>query len=244
MSNKSSSANETRGDSVCERNAVRLQDYIHMHGMLCHPATAQRTLNSFDGTILFMPFDYLLEEEAVDCIASSSVDFGCHDFTGVTVFMYYLLVICSFTGLSTLLKQTKFLVGREENEEMQPPKNNETSREVQYVAEHNKNLQVHRSVLNYVKERSGSKLIRLKRRFEYDFGGIAKLSVMMLHFYSEDTGLLHLVEVYQIKNPAVRKFVGTLLFLWHWTRFRFHQLLQKSKPGQSEKATRKRMKMD
>jgi hypothetical protein len=73
--------------------------------------------------------------------------------------------------------------------------------------------------LEYIKEKTNSKSLLLQRRFEYHFR-LVNLSVVMLHFYSPDNGLLHLVEVFQFENSILGPLVRNLLQAWNWGRMK------------------------
>lgn len=149
-----------------------LEDYTNFHGMLCHPATATRCIGSFTGSIFFAPSDDTRNLERYDCTGGI-----------LSLCSYYLLVLMSFTGLSTLLRQTEFRTAREYST------SNEVTTEI--VSEHDSMLVAEPHVLDYCKEQTKSSSLHLKRRFEYNFG-LVGLSVMMLHLEC-DKKLLHLV---------------------------------------------------
>ena len=67
------------------------------------------------------------------------------------------------------------------------------------VSMHNPQLKVDQNVLNYVMKQTSSSSLQLVRKFEYHFGFIVPISVIMLHFQC-NKGLLHLVEVYQVER--------------------------------------------
>jgi hypothetical protein len=163
-----------------------LSDYTHFHGMLCRPATASRCINSFaGGTILFMPSTYT---------ASILRQFDYSPNGVLTLFSYYLLVLLSLTGLSTLLRLTDFRVAMQMNDGSQ----REEALPVELTSTYNENLRVEQFVLDYCKKHTGANKLYLKRRFEYQFG-VVGLDVVMLHFEC-DKNKLHLVEVYQFKH--------------------------------------------
>ncbi len=112
----------------------------------------------------------------------------------LNLWSYYLLVIVSFTGLSTLCKQTKFLVA-----ENVPIQEQAFTAAEDLVSVYNPRLKVDQSVLNYVMKQTSSSSLQLARKFEYHFGLIVPVSVIMLHFQC-NKGLLHLVEVYQVER--------------------------------------------
>eukprot|EP00751_Fragilariopsis_kerguelensis_P008354 CAMPEP_0170801190 /NCGR_PEP_ID=MMETSP0733-20121128/28372_1 /TAXON_ID=186038 /ORGANISM="Fragilariopsis kerguelensis, Strain L26-C5" /LENGTH=318 /DNA_ID=CAMNT_0011153823 /DNA_START=173 /DNA_END=1129 /DNA_ORIENTATION=+ len=87
-----------------------LNEYQAFHGMLCRPKTAQRCIESFaKGVGLFT------DQETYDRYNNNS-DYhhlGNYDFNRtafpLTVWTYYALVICSLTGLCSLLRITNYL---------------------------------------------------------------------------------------------------------------------------------------
>lgn len=192
---------------VTESKGAGLKDYINMHGMLCRPSTARRTLNSFTGCVMFLPHDYSRDAQAL----------SPGEFHGFVLLQYYILCFFSFTTLATIFNQTEFLVGREET--LPTSTGRFTASKQAFVAEHDDSLRVDPCVFEYIQQQTNSKSFELKRRFEYRFGGFAKLSVVMFHFVS-DNGLLHLVEVYRIENALIRYIVTKLLTLWKWMEHR------------------------
>ena len=219
---------------VAAPSSPSLEEYTHFHGMLCKPSTAARCVESFNGTVLFMPHDYY-DPTMTKRESSSLQPFDCTR-PILSVVSYYLLVWMSLTGLSTLLRQTKFLVSRDYAsatntnlplvfqrrrrpavEGTQPTKEEERDGNMDspWVADSDKELIVYPHVWEYVLDRSVlgdattkevSGELRLKRQFEYNFGGVllgGGLSVVMLHLQCNQNKL-HLVEVYQWKNPILR----------------------------------------
>jgi hypothetical protein len=164
-------------------SVATLDDYTNFHGMLCRPRTAQRCIDSFTGTVLFIP---------EHCETSAISRYDCSKM--LTLWSYYALVLVSLTGLSTLFKQTKFLVAQ------QVPPEQEQANADQLVSQHcHPPLSVTQNVLDYVLQQTDSSSLQLTRRFEYHFGGLVPVSVIMLHL-SCDKGLLHLVEVYRVER--------------------------------------------
>lgn len=177
-------------------NPPTLKEYTELHSMLCRPSTANRTLKSFDDKIVFLPYDYSQSQQEI-----RSADLTPLFTFKTTLLGYYLMVLLSLTGFSTLFKQTKFLVAREES-------GKEIPRDAVLSGVHDKKLQVHPCVLDYIKNQTGSKSLTFKRRFEFHFGGLVKLSVMMLHIQSEKG--LSLVEVYRFENSTLELVAGGL----------------------------------
>mmetsp|Transcript_26052 Transcript_26052/g.43465 ORF Transcript_26052/g.43465 Transcript_26052/m.43465 type:complete len:211 (+) Transcript_26052:43-675(+) len=169
------------------KKSPSLEDYTNFHGMLCSPMTAQRCIDSFDGgTVLFLP-----NTHCSNTIAK-------HDAAPVfSVLTYYLLVMFSLTGLSTLLKATKFRHAKEYSN--QPPVTGPLA------SLSDRDLVVNESVCNFVKDQQRGETtmddcLTLERQFEYEFLG--GLSVVMFHLICQNNRL-HLVEVYQIKNKVL-----------------------------------------
>ena len=166
------------------RPSVTIEDYRNFHGMLCRPITARRCIDSFTGTILFMPTHY-----STNTICRYDCSNGM-----LNLFSYYLLVLVSFTGLSTLFQQTKFLAA-----EKVPAYPHQLNVDKKLVSKRNPKLFVDKNVLDYIMHQTDSSTLQLVRRFEYYFGGLVPLSVIMLHFVC-DKGFLHLVEVYEVER--------------------------------------------
>lgn len=154
--------------------------------MLCHPKTAQRCIQSFDGRIIFAPKGY------------SEVTLPVFDYRGglsllrLNIFTYYFLVMASLTGLATLFRQTRFLAADEKEETL--------STKEAFVSSFHPELRVEPFVWNYIAPSEES--ITLQRRFEYEFTGFVPIKVLMLHIRCKDR--LHLVEVYQCDNRFFR----------------------------------------
>jgi len=138
---------------------------------------------------------------------------------------YYLLVVVSFTGLSTLLGLTESVDAREIGEKDQAAviasgKEGDDAinlspllRSIRDPA----NIAVSIDALKYVAKRSDvDKLsdFRIVRRFEYDFRLIG-INVIMIHMASPaqegGTRPLHLIEVYQVRNPVLRSISRVIL---------------------------------
>jgi hypothetical protein len=176
-----------------------LEEYSAFHGMLCRWSASIRCIESFDGSLLFA--DYQEYEK-------SGKDLALADFNRLpfkfNVGFYYLLVIYSFTGLCTLLGQTKFTCQK-------PEKQRFTLGNEKYIySELHEELRVTPEAIDYLLERSqavsstrtGASVpeLLLTQRFEYEFGNY--LSVMMLHFTCS-AGQKHLVEVYNCRIPLI-----------------------------------------
>ena len=169
---------------------VTTENYRNFHGMLCQPSTAQCCVDSFTGSILFMPHDYT---------TPSNYDFSR---PLLTVGTYYLLVLISFTGLSTLLGATKFQCAEEYNAD-----------QVKIIttplaSKSDPSLIFREDCWNHVYKQCSCNTLRLLRRFEYEFLW-GNLSVVMLHLMCENNKL-HLVEVYRWKVPLIGKFFKTV----------------------------------
>lgn len=131
---------------------------------------------------------------------------------------YYLLVVVSFTGLSTLLGMTDSVDAREVGVKdgaavIASGKEGDDDitlapllRSIRFPT----NIAVSIDALKYVAKHSNvDKLseFRIVRRFEYDFRLIG-INVIMIHMVSpaREGGPrpLHLIEVYQVRNPVLR----------------------------------------
>ena len=176
------------------KSAASLSDYSNFHGMFCRPATASRCVDSFaGGTILFMPSSYTEKTlPSYDCSAKGVL----------TPLSYYMLVLYSLTGLSTLLRLTVFRMAREFPAETKADPSLMTSK-------YNSLLRVEPFVLEHCKRHTNAQSIHLKRRFEYKFK-LVGLEVVMLHFFC-DQNKLHLVEVFHFNNWIVRNWVAPCL---------------------------------
>ena len=157
-------------------------EYHRFHGMLIGPAGARRCIESFNGTILFMPAS--CNQSAFEVSAERLP----YEVTTLTMAKYYLLVIASFTGLCSLLRQTETLAaGNVADDSSALPCNGK--------------LKVNAQTLECLAHRAGGGAVRLVRKFEFRFRLIG-LCVAMYHF---STGLLSfgeerlsLVEVYDL----------------------------------------------
>ena len=168
--------------------------FVNFHGMVCSPKTASQCIDAFDGTILFMPSTYTPDTLAQYDYSPKGV---------LTPFSYYLLVLISLTGLSTLLGMTDFQMAKEYPD----PKNTDSAIKdagTPLGSKSNDALCVENYVLDYCKKYTQAKTIYLKRQFEYRFR-LVGLEVIMLHFLC-DQNKLHLVEVYQFKNWFLQKY--------------------------------------
>ena len=159
--------------------------------MVCSPKTASQCIDAFDGAILFMPSTYTPD-------TLSRYDYSPKGV--LTPLSYYLLVLISLTGLSTLLGMTDFQVAKEY------PDPDSASKEATTTlgSDSNDALQVETYVLHYCKNYTQANTIYLKRQFEYRFR-LVGLEVIMLHFLC-DQNKLHLVEVYQFKHWFLQKY--------------------------------------
>ena len=162
-----------------------LAEFERFHAMLPRPGVARRCVAAFQNTIVFAPASY-----------TDADDFPAHgdsryEVKRLTVFAYWLLVLASFTGLSTMLGCTDVIDAREaeiineqEVDDVLPPHG----------------LHPSEAMMAYVRRKAGERM-RPCRRFEFNFR-LAGLAVVMLHFRGETTGRLHLVEIYHSRWPA------------------------------------------
>ena len=161
-----------------------LAEFERFHAMLPRPGVARRCVAAFQNTIVFAAASY------------TDADFPAHgdsryEVKRLTVFAYWLLVLASFTGLSTMLGRTDCLdaravdvINEREVDDVLPPHA----------------LHPSEAMMRYVQRKAGER-VRPCRRFEFNFR-LAGLAVVMLHFRGETTGCLHLVEIYHSRWPA------------------------------------------
>ena len=216
-------------------SSLTLQNFHAFHGMLCSPRVAKECIQCFhQGTILFLPFNY--EEIAV--MEENRYTYN----HSLTVFTYYLLVLLSFTGLSSILGQTQTMDAREFNHNNKQchakdcqSSHQQESNVVLWSANGEPSIQVKPFIFDKLKQQHSSVYhtnrgqpqpqqnnnisLKLKRRFEYQFS-LCQLHVIMLHIEScsstskeeEENKLLHLVEVYHFQNPLFQTILDTLLY--------------------------------
>ena len=162
-----------------------LAEFERFHAMLPRPGVARRCVAAFQNTIVFAPASY-----------TDAEDFPAHgdsryEVKRLTVFAYWLLVLASLTGLSTMLGCTDTVdarvvdvINEQEVDDVLPPHG----------------LHPSEAMMAYVRRKAGER-VRPCRRFEFNFR-LAGLAVVMLHFRGETTGRLHLVEIYHTRWPA------------------------------------------
>ncbi|GAX27281.1 hypothetical protein FisN_13Lh151 [Fistulifera solaris] len=188
--------------SAAHNTRATLEDYVHFHGMLCQPATAARCIQSFDGSVLFMP------KVVADAANLQACSLQKYEFSSgrLTLLSYYLLVLVSWTGFLTLIGRTNFLIGREEDVNLPLPDRLQAE-----IAGKRNNLELgfdrNRLMAHVQSVRPDTTELFIKRRFEYEFGNI--VSVVMLHLVC-DQGRLHLFEIYHMHNPLLRFLVKSL----------------------------------
>ena len=151
-------------------NTASMSEFIDFHGMLISPSSAMRCVAAINGIILFMPSNY--KERGISAF----------QVTNLSTFLYYLLVLFSFTGLSTKLQMTEFLESEEDLQRglISP--------------------EVTEDIIAFISERSNIQGADLKviRRFSYNFI-LPAIRVKMFHLSDgHPNGKLHLVEIY---NP-------------------------------------------
>ena len=141
--------------------------FTNFHGMLCNPMSANRCIKAFNGTILFMPSNY--KEKGI----------ANYHTTNLNLVTYYLLVLWSLTGLSTLLRMTDFIETKEDL------KNGLVSPEIT------------KDIVTYINQESGSERLTVIRRYAFYFR-LCGVRVKMFHLQSSDKAdKLHLVEIYE-----------------------------------------------
>ena len=200
--------------------SLTLKDYDLFHSMVAKPIIAKNCIRSFvksNGCILFMPYDH------------SDHDIHLYDAShnnSLSVLSYYALVIFSFTGLSTILGMTDTIDVQDytangglpiwsDQEGMISihngmPTNSIMEPDVRARECALKYVQNHIQTYNQQDIISTSKsTIRLQRRFEYNFKLFGGFNVIMLHLKSSDAPeITHLVEVYKVHNPIMRRIVS------------------------------------
>ena len=165
--------------------AGSMADFTRFHGMHCGIQTAQRCVSSFNGVIIFSPSSYTMDSTSSFPMDSTSSFPNAEDVSPfevrrkLTVARYYLLVLCTLTGLSTLIGLTKTIDASEGS----------AAQAVTHP------LHPDAQMLKYLERRAGAP-VRLVRRFEFRFR-LVGLHVVMLHYLSDSDGRLHLVEVYE-----------------------------------------------
>lgn len=182
-------------------------DYDKFHRMVASPAIARSCINSFcdsEGCILFMPSHATIQ------------DYPIYDASKIlNLASYYALVVVSLTGLSTLLNCTKTVAIKDfvENggEQIYPKASIDSKNKVRIeemiCSISNPELKLGDDILIYLQKDVHSKgneeLLYLLRSFEYKFGLLGGLDVIMFHVASNDKKKLHLVEVYKLRNAFV-----------------------------------------
>lgn len=182
-----------------------LAEFTRFHGMLIAPAPATRCVHAFDGgTILFMPCNYA--ESLSITLPAKGV--SPYEVQSLTTLRYFILVIVSLTGLSTLLGLTTMFDARELSAA--------DAFDDALISKRSAKLPVHTRALEYIARRSSSagsgstslaSELRVVRRFEFCFRLVA-LNVVMLHVVDADEKL-HLIEVYDPGPPrAIMRAIG------------------------------------
>lgn len=143
--------------------------------------------------------------------------------TALSLLTYYLLVVLSMTGLSTLLGMTDFVDRREIHETDQAvvvkgkgakgtKEEDEITLSPLLQSARDPSVSVSADALQYVARRSNVGNLsdfRIIRRFEYDFRMAGGLNVIMIHVTTPAKSIgepqpLHLIEVYRFRNPILR----------------------------------------
>uniref|UniRef100_A0A7S4MYQ3 Uncharacterized protein n=1 Tax=Odontella aurita TaxID=265563 RepID=A0A7S4MYQ3_9STRA len=193
-----------------------LDEYRAFHSMVCPPHVARRCVHSIVGSGGVFLFG-----------TPGAHERGRTDFSSWSgMWSYYLLVLCTLTGLSTLLGLTDEVDAREFSQ------GDETSSLTEDLAkwfrsERNESVAVSKREIEYCRRAALRDIgdvgnekceeiprIKLRRRFEYDFHLIGA-NVIMVHFTTSTThfasssnspaddgsgDLLHVVEVYQFRS--------------------------------------------
>jgi len=171
--------------------------------MIAVPSSAQRCIDSFNGRILFMPSSYSRDTASFPAVGRSPWEPAT---PGLNLVTYYLLVLFSLTGLSTVLGRTVVLDARDV-----PADSSGEQLQCELASAGKPSLVVEQIVLDYLVAPGSNRVaahgVRLLRRFEYNFK-MAGVNVVMLHFISvapdgtpsvdaAGRDILHLVEVYE-----------------------------------------------
>ena len=93
-----------------------LAEYRAYHAMFAMPGVVRRCNASFTGVVLFMPLSSVLGGTAAAAARTAEAAPGApapFEVVGLSVATYYLLVLLSLTGLSTLLGCTRVIEARE-----------------------------------------------------------------------------------------------------------------------------------
>lgn len=197
------------GTTACSSRAISsLVDFRHFHRMLCHPFTAHKCIQTFNGVVLFLP---QLPGNG------DNEDLSQYDATRpiLNILSYYALVVVSFTGLWSLLGRTKCLVSREYDCEQPLPLLQAEASNKFLQGEELVDLKISQNaLLKYLHsvDPDTTKDLRLLRRFEFDFTGL--LTVIMLHLQSNDGATIHLVEVYELSNHFPSRLVVAKAISW------------------------------
>jgi hypothetical protein len=155
-----------------------LRDFQNFHAMHIGVAAAQRCVQSFQGgTIIFAPSSYRRNMDT----SFPKTGLSRFEVGQLTTLKYYLLVLGTLTGCSTILGLTDVVQATD-------------SCHPRDAAPLVHPLHPREPVLEYLERRCGTK-VSLARRFEYRFR-LVGLHVVMLHYRSLD-GQLHLVEIYE-----------------------------------------------
>jgi len=178
----------------------------------------------------------------------------------LNLFTYYLLVLVSFTGLSSLLGITSTLDRRDlnlkegYNEEhycVWPKDKRRKECEELMKGTDMPMIEIRDSIFHYIERRicqkssgkmkkkdrvtSDRPIFRLKRRFEYKFH-LVGIQVIMLHFSSQYRGVedLHLVEVFHVNNYVLHIILGKLTYFLNYFCLYLHQIFSKREKKQTK----------
>ena len=172
-------------------------DYKNFHNMLISPWRAQRCIRDLNGVVIFMPTEGTEGFFEGSFIFADSSSMHTDKTTGnlrrlaqyegqyLNLLTYYLLVLVSFTGLSSLLGLTELIDFQENKDGLKEP-------EKEYDVDT-------QSIQRYLMLRTNAKSVKRIRRYEFDFK-LPGIQVVMIHYLSEEENLLHLVEVYNLSE--------------------------------------------
>lgn len=190
-----------------------LQEYTNFHAMYCGMQSSQRCIKSFDGCAIFA------SQNEYDC----GTDLKTLDYVRTPVplnlFTYYLLVLVSFTGMTTLFGGTLVLIARDEDQSFSGSFQDEGKDPKSIVlvkSESFPTITVPSKVMRYIRERSQAlsnappKTVTFTRRFEIRFANY--LSVIMCHFVCSN-GHKYLVEAYEVEPGLYNSFATCIVFV-------------------------------
>mmetsp|Transcript_16514 Transcript_16514/g.24368 ORF Transcript_16514/g.24368 Transcript_16514/m.24368 type:complete len:244 (+) Transcript_16514:2883-3614(+) len=214
-----------------------LSQYNAYHSMVCSPSTAVQCSDSFNGSVIFIPAGTTVTSSTPDyCKLLNAITYyglvlisltGLSTLLGLTEFVEYKEISVSEQSVVMVVSDSTKQNDKTNEELMQQPLSPHLRpKNCEQTTSNDNNIAVSMDALRYIadKHSSSSDLsdLRIVRKFEYNFR-LLGLNVIMCHLKSknnkndeEEVELLHLVEVYQFRNPLVRSIVEKiLLFMLH-----------------------------